>query len=92
VLLVLLALIQLSLAITMKRKRACPAWLVTANIGLVVAEVIEAICGHFHVVELHVPLALGIGAGVMRQLFWIMRETVTREDQASLGVLHPNKH
>jgi hypothetical protein len=74
-LLVLLALIQLSLAIAMKAKGAGPAWLLTANIGILVVEVIEAVCGHFHVVTLHVPLALAIAGGVMRQLFWAFRET-----------------
>src|ERR1700732_1721151 len=46
-LLVLVALIQLSVMVAMKMKGICPAWLVVATVGLIAAEVIEAICGHF---------------------------------------------
>jgi hypothetical protein len=75
VLLVLIGLVQAALSIGLKAKRIAPTWLVVANVGIVAAEVTEAVCGHFHHVALHVPLALAIFAGVMRQLFWAMRET-----------------
>jgi hypothetical protein len=63
-LLVLVALIQMSLVVAMKMKGSCPTWLVAANVGLIVAEVVEAICGHFHNTALHVPLALAIFGAV----------------------------
>ena len=77
VLLVLIALVQVALSIVLKVKSIGPTWLVGANAGIIVAVAIEAVCGHFHYLALHVPLALGIFAGVMRQLFWAMRETAS---------------
>jgi hypothetical protein len=77
VLLLFIALVQASLSILLKAKSIGPSWLVVANVGIIVAEVIEAVCGHFHYLALHVPLALAIFGGVMRQLFWAMRETPT---------------
>lgn len=76
-LLILLMLIQMPLVVAMKMKAICPAWMVVANVGIIVAEVIEAICGHFHNTALHVPLALAIFGGVMRQLSWAMLEVKT---------------
>jgi hypothetical protein len=73
-LLILVALTQLSLVIAIKRKSLCPTWLVAANAGIIVALVIEAVCCHYHVLGVHVPLGLAIFGGVMRQLFWTMRE------------------
>jgi hypothetical protein len=77
VLLVLIALVQAALSIGLKANRIGPTWLVVANVGIIVAEVIEAACGHFHNLALHVPLALAIFGGVMRQFFWAVRETPT---------------
>jgi hypothetical protein len=75
VLLVLIALVQAVLSMGLKAKSIGPTWLVLANVGIIVAEVIEAACGHFHYLAVHVPLALAIFGGVMRQLFWAVRET-----------------
>jgi hypothetical protein len=74
VLLVLIAFVQAALSIVLKAKSIGPTWLVVANVGIIVAEVIEAACGHFHNLAVHVPLALAIFGGLMRQLFWAMRE------------------
>jgi hypothetical protein len=82
VLLVLIALVQAALSIGLKVKSIGPTWLVVANVGIIVAEVIEAVCGHFHYLAWHVPLALGIFGGVMRQLFWAMRENACRAGAA----------
>jgi hypothetical protein len=76
-LLILVMLIQMPLVVAMKMKAICPAWVVVANVGIIVAEVIETICGHFHNTALHVPLALAIFGGVMRQLSWAMLEVKT---------------
>src|ERR1700730_13262269 len=69
VLLVLIALVQAVLSMGLKAKSIGPTWLVLANVGIIVAEAIEAACGHFHYLAVHVPLALAIFGGVMRQLF-----------------------
>ena len=79
-LLVIVALIQMLLVIAMKLKGICPTWMVVANVGIIVAEVIEAICGHFHNTALHVPLALAIFGAVMRQWFWVMLEVKTTSE------------
>lgn len=68
------------LVIAMKMKSICPTWMLVANVGIIVAEVIEAICGHFHNTALHVPLALAISGAVMRQLFWVMLEVKTTSE------------
>ena len=60
--------------IALKVKGMCPAWLVLSNIGILLAEVVEAACGHFHILAVHVPLGLAIFGGITRQLYWAMRE------------------
>jgi hypothetical protein len=71
-LLIVLAVIQTALVIVMRRDGVAPRWLVGANVGILAAEMIEAICGHYHVLGLHVPLGVAIFGGVLRQLFWAM--------------------
>jgi hypothetical protein len=75
-LLVVLAITQTGLAIAMRSKGLCPAWLPLSNGGIIVVELIEAACGHFHVLPLHVPLALAIFGGVSRQMYWATREAL----------------
>ena len=82
-LLLLVALTQLALVIFMRRKMRTPGWLVTASLGIVVAEIIECVCGHFGVVALHVPLALGIAVGISRQLFWVIEALDTEAEARS---------
>jgi hypothetical protein len=72
--LVLLALFQMVLAITLRVKARCPAWVPIASGGILAAEVIEFAAGHFHYVALHVPLGVAILGGVVCQLLWAARE------------------
>ncbi len=74
-LLVTIAVVQTTMSVFMRVQGVCPRWLVPANIGILLAEVIEAVSGHFHGVALHVPLAVAIFGGIMRQLFWSVLET-----------------
>jgi hypothetical protein len=80
VLLVLIAVVQTTASVFMRIQGVCPRWLVLANIGILLAEVVEAVCGHFHVVALHVPLAVAIFGGIMRQLFWSVIEARTPKE------------
>ncbi len=74
--LLLLALraIQMAPLIALRVKGMCPGWLVLSNIGVLLAEVVEAVCGHFHILAVHVPLGLAIFGGISRQLYWAARE------------------
>lgn len=72
--LILVAIVQTSVAIAMRRKGISPGWLIPTNVGIVFAEAIEAVCGHFRLVTVHVPLSVAIFGGVLRQLFWSVRE------------------
>lgn len=82
-LLILIAIAQTAVAIVLRTKGIGPTGLIVTNIGIILAEAIEAVCGHFHIVALHVPLAVAIFGGVMRQLFWSVREALaTRELRA----------
>jgi hypothetical protein len=74
-LLVVLACIQLALAIALKIKKRCPVWIPIASGGLLIAEVLEFAAGHVHNVALHVPLGMAIFGGMLRQLLWSMRDT-----------------
>jgi hypothetical protein len=81
--LVLLAFFQMLLAIALRIKAGCPLWVPVASGGLLTAEIIEFSTGPFHHVALHVPLGVAIFGGVLRQLFWAMREaTIPTELQA----------
>lgn len=80
--LILIALLQSTLSIALRAKGIAPFWIIASNIGVLVAEIIEAACGHFHNLTIHVPLAVAIFGGVMRQLFWSMRETAATELRA----------
>jgi hypothetical protein len=80
VLLVLIAVVQTTVSVFMRIQGVCPRWLVPANIGILLADVVEAVCGHFHVVAVHVPLAVAIFGGIMRQLFWSVIEARTPKE------------
>lgn len=85
--LVPLALFQMVVAIALKAKARCPAWVPIASGGILAAEVIEFSAGHFHYVALHVPLGVAIFGGVLRQLLWAAREaTPISASETSGGV------
>lgn len=76
-LIVLITVIHLSLSIVLKAKGVAPSWLIFTNAGLVAAVVLEGLCGRFHYIAIHVPLALAIFGGVLRHLLWSLRQTVS---------------
>jgi hypothetical protein len=79
-LLVPLALIQLSVSVVMRVKRRCPTWVIVANLAILAAEVVEVTVGYGHNMAIHVPLGVAIFGGLLRQLFWSVREaSVTSE-------------
>jgi hypothetical protein len=73
-LLVIIACVQLAVAIYMRAKSLCPLWVPLASAGLLVAEVIEFAAGEMHNVALHVPLGVAIFGGFLRQLVWSTRQ------------------
>jgi hypothetical protein len=42
-------------------------------IAILLAEVLETYSGYRGILVVHVPLAMGIFGGIMRQLFWAVR-------------------
>jgi hypothetical protein len=70
-----LCLIQIALTVLLRVRGACPTWLPVAAIAVLLAEVLETYSGYRGILAVHVPLALGIFGGIMRQLFWVVRGT-----------------
>jgi hypothetical protein len=64
-------------------RRLCPSWLLYANIGVLVAEVLEFAMGHLHHVAIHVPLGLAIFGGAIRQLFWVFNQRRPETEKVS---------
>jgi hypothetical protein len=73
-LLVLVTMFQTGVSVGLKAKGRVPSWVVMMNIGLVVAEVLQGICGYNRILWIHVPLAAAILAGMLRQLLWSLGE------------------
>ncbi len=71
---VLLAALQVVLAIAARIRQACPRWVPVAAGVLLAAEVLEFAAGHLYNVVLHVPLGVAIFGGALRQLLWAVRE------------------
>jgi hypothetical protein len=69
-----LCLLQIVAAAYLRVRQVCPRWILVSAIGILLAEVIETYSGYRHILVLHVPLAIGIFGGIMRQFFWAMRE------------------
>jgi hypothetical protein len=72
-----LSMVQIGAAVYLRVRRECPPSIVASTIGVLLAEIIEIYSGYKHILVLHVPLAIGIFGGIMRQLFWVMREAKT---------------
>jgi hypothetical protein len=70
----LLTVVQLSLAAAMARRGKAPGWIVRASTGILAGEMIEAVCGHYHLFWLHVPLGVAIFGGFLRQLLWVVNQ------------------
>jgi|GraSoiStandDraft_43_1057313.scaffolds.fasta_scaffold33909_1 hypothetical protein len=65
--------LQATVALAMKTRHLAPPWLPIAAAGVFVAEVCEFGLGHFHSLILHVPLAVAIFGGAVRQFLWSLR-------------------
>ncbi len=72
-LLVLLGVVQLTVAILLWRKGIAPRAFVFANGGFLVGEIFTFGAGELHILVLHVPLAIVLFGGLVRQMFWIRR-------------------
>ena len=66
-LLVIMAGVQLLVAIYMRLRTLCPLWVPLASAGLLLAEVIEFAAGDTHNVALHIPLGVAIFGGFLRR-------------------------
>ncbi|ABF43588.1 hypothetical protein Acid345_4588 [Candidatus Koribacter versatilis Ellin345] len=72
-LLVLLGVVQLTVAILLGKKGIAPRSFTFANAGFLVGEIFTFGAGELHILVLHVPLAIMLFGGVVRQMFWIRR-------------------
>ena len=72
-LLVLIGVLQLGVAIALWRKDIAPRGFAFANAGFLVGEVLTFGAGALHILVLHVPLAIMLFGGLVRQMFWIRR-------------------
>ncbi len=70
-----ICLFQIAIAILLRVRGACPTWMLISAIAILLAELLETYSGYRGILAVHVPLALGIFGGIMRQLFWAVRGT-----------------
>ena len=68
--LVLWGVLQVVLAVAMRVKNLCPPWLLASAIGVLLAEILQFGLGERNHLLLHVPLAVAIFGGAVRQLLW----------------------
>jgi hypothetical protein len=78
-----ICLLQIVITIFLRARGWCPAWLLLYAIGILFAEVLETYTGYRRILVLHVPLAILIFGGIMRQLFWAVG-TARLTKQASI--------
>jgi len=80
--LILWGVLQVAFAVAMKAKNLCPRWLLASAGGVLLAEILEFGLGKTNHVLLHVPLAVAIFGGTVRQLLWAtqMRNRVAIEE------------
>ena len=67
-----ICLIQITLTALLRARQMCPIWLLPNAIGIFIAELLETYAGYHQILVLHVPLAILIFGGIMRQSFWAM--------------------
>jgi hypothetical protein len=65
-----ICLLQVVLTALLRAGGRCPPWVLFSAIGILVAEMLETYAGYQRILILHVPLAILIFGGMMRQLFW----------------------
>ena len=69
--LVLMGALQALVSIVLWRKGIAPRAFVFANAGFLVGLVLTFGAGERHILVLHIPLALLLMGGLVRQMFWI---------------------
>ena len=70
-----ICLLQIVTTVLLRVRGGCPTWMLISAIAILLAEVLETYSGYRGILAVHVPLALGIFGGIMRQLFWTVRGT-----------------
>jgi hypothetical protein len=70
-----ICLFQIAITVLLRARGGCPTWVLISAIAILLAEVLEIYSGYRGILAVHVPLALGIFGGIMRQLFWAVRGT-----------------
>jgi hypothetical protein len=70
-----ICLLQIAITVLLRVRGGCPAWVLISAIAILLAEMLETYSGYRGLLAVHVPLALGIFGGIMRQLFWAVRGT-----------------
>jgi hypothetical protein len=66
-----ICLLQIVLTALLRAGGKCPPWVLFSAIGVLVAEMLETYAGYQRILILHVPLAILIFGGIMRQLLWL---------------------
>jgi hypothetical protein len=70
-----ICLLQIAITVLLRVRGECPTWVLISAIAILLAEVLETYSGYRGILVVHVPLAMGIFGGIMRQLFWAVRGT-----------------
>jgi hypothetical protein len=65
-----ICLLQILLTALLRAGGRCPPWVLFSAIGILIAELLETYAGYQRILILHVPLAILIFGGIMRQLLW----------------------
>jgi len=70
-----ICVLQIVVTILLRRRGGCPNWVLVSAFAILICEAIEIYSGMRRGLVLHIPLALGIYGGIMRQGFWAIRES-----------------
>jgi hypothetical protein len=68
-----ICLLQIATTVLLRVRSGCPTWMLISAVAILLAEVLETYSGYRGILVVHVPLAMGIFGGTMRQLFWAVR-------------------
>ena len=80
-----ICLLQIATTVLLRVRSGCPTWMLISAIAILLAEVLETYSGYRGILVVHVPLAMGIFGGIMRQLFWAVRGTRSANETLQEG-------
>jgi hypothetical protein len=80
-----ICLLQIAATVPLRVRSGCPTWMLTSAIAILLAEVLETYSGYRGILAVHVPLAMGIFGGIMRQLSWAVRGTRSANETLQEG-------